>query len=599
MASTAVTYARRSWQRQYSACLGGRMYSSTRPFLDDEAAPAKVEIDKKELQQIAVEFGRRRASYNRQVSNLRRSYMEEYQRHKQEDEAQRQAEQEETTRRRLERQRAKNERSVQNMLRQEELRRQTQLAFEDHLRVEQEKRDAKKSLYTKSQQLLINELEEEAHLWLTTPEEVEAAFTPEAEQLLWARPQGVLGVPNPSLDSHFWQYETHTWDMSKTYKTHQDILLEENEEAVYNSTNVDDKFWTPERIAAREELEIKAKLRANVRLEGRRSLLKRQQQYMDEASETTEGETPKSQPTPSLGVLANVRAQENEGSQVLFKDPTQFFEFDRSGTDSLSASSSSDSSSYSGPALGAPIALRDPLRSNAPQGRFFPQPVGKMPKPDMRTEKEKKRQEREEKLWAAAQANARSEMDEIDMAADEDAETGEPLDYDSNLDWDSDDEEWAKGLDPELQKDIINIPREIRYREEDIDWVIQKLEAKAKGMESHVRNAVSSMEQELRSRNERRGSIDDKEEASEDGAILDDSTRGMLVRAGADPDKYERILQSLSEDQLLSLFALEAEQSAGTEEKEALFNRIPDLSEEQRIGLVEMDSILYRVENNI
>lgn len=596
--SMAMMAGRQSWQRSFVRSAHSRLYSFTRPSLDEEAAPAKQELDKKELRKIVSDFGRRRAAYNRQVSSLRREYMEEYQRHKQDDEAQRQAEQEETTRRRLERQRAKNERSVQNILRQEELRRQTRLAFEDHLRVEQEKRDAKKDLYVKAQQLLINELEEEAHLWLTSPEEVEAAFTPEAEQLLWSRPQGVLGVPNPSLDSHFWQYETHTWDMSKTYKTHQDILLEENEEEVYIATNVDQGFWTPERLAEREELELKAKLRANVRLEGRRALLKIQQQYLDEESETAEGEPPKSKPIPSLGALANVRAQEKEGAQVLFNDPTQFFIFDRENIESTFAASSADSvsESYVGPALGSPIALRDPLRSASPQGLVFPQPVGKMPKPDMRTEKEKKRQEREEKLWAAAQAQARSEMDEIDLAADEDAYLGEPLDYDTNLDWDSDDEEWSKRLDPELDKEIINMPREMRFRDEDIDWVIQKLEAKAQSMENHVRNSVNSMEQELRSRKERSGSVEDQADKVETVAMLDENIRRLLSDAGADPDKYETLLQSLSEEQLLSLFALEAEKRTDGGEQQELFKKIPNLSEEQLAGLVAMEKILLEFE---
>eukprot|EP00429_Kryptoperidinium_foliaceum_P004763 CAMPEP_0176011202 /NCGR_PEP_ID=MMETSP0120_2-20121206/5164_1 /TAXON_ID=160619 /ORGANISM="Kryptoperidinium foliaceum, Strain CCMP 1326" /LENGTH=581 /DNA_ID=CAMNT_0017344061 /DNA_START=74 /DNA_END=1815 /DNA_ORIENTATION=+ len=581
MSSAVFRAGRRSLYRPPAARMfaSSRWYSSTRPSLDEEPAPEKESVNKEELRKIALEFGRRRAAYNRQVSMLRREYMDEYQRHQQQDEAQQEAERQEITRRRLERQRAKNERSVENTLRQEELRRQTQLAFEDHLRAQQEKRDAKKDLYTRAQQMLVDELEEEAHLWLTTSEEVEAAFTPEAEQLLWARPQGVIGVPNPSLDSHFWQYECHTWDMSKTYKTHQDILLEEYEEEVYRKTNIDPEFWTPERVAARNELEAKAKLRANVRLEGRRSLLMRQKEYLEEESQTGEAEPPKPQPIPSLGVLANTKAQEKEGAEVLFKDPTQFFIFDRDNQDDSPSSAESDS--YSGPSLGVPIALRDPLRSNSPQGRVFPRAVGKMPKPDMRTEKEKKRQEREEKLWAAAQAQSRSQMDEIDLAADEDADVGEPLDYDKNEDWDSDDEEWVKGLDPDIDSELIEMPRELRYREEDIDWVIESLETKARNMENHVRNSVNSMEQELRSRKERRGSV---EAESDDGSILDQATREKLSAAGADADKYEKLLQSLSHDQLLSLFALGADQRSDSMEGEHPFQSIPGLSDEQRSG---------------
>ena len=161
-----------------------RSYSTTRPSLEEDAAPAKTGPSAAELRKISLEYGRRKAAYNRQVSKLRKEYMEEYQRHKKEDEAQRDAERAETTRKRLERQRAKNERSVQNAIRQEELQRQNALAFQDHLRVQQEKREVKREIFTRAQQLLIDELEEEAPLWLTTPEEVEAAFTPEAETLL-------------------------------------------------------------------------------------------------------------------------------------------------------------------------------------------------------------------------------------------------------------------------------------------------------------------------------------------------------------------------------------------------------------------------------
>lgn len=579
--------------RSFTAYPTWRWYSSTRPSLDEESVSVKKE-DKAELRKFAVEFGRRRAAYNRQVSQLRREYMDEYQRQRQEDEAQQDAERQEMTRKRLERQRAKNERSVQNELRQQELRRQAHLAFQDHLRLEQEKRDAKKDLYTRAQQLLVDELEEEAKLWLTTPEEVEAAFTHEAEQLLWARGQGILGVPNPTLDSHFWQYETHTWEMTKTYKTHKDILLEENEEQVYHATNVDPEFWTPERVKVHEELERKAKLRANVRLEGRRALLKRQQQYLNEELETSEDEPPKPQPIPSLGVLANVRAQEAEGAQVLFNDPTQFFIFDRDTNEIMSGGGTEEADPNARQALGVPIALRDPLRSNSPQGRVFPLPVGKLPKPDTRTEKEKKRQEREEKLWAAAQAQARSSSDNIDLAVDDDADLGEPIDYDKNDDWDSDDEEWAKGLDPELEKDILNMPREYRYKEQDFDWVIEQLEAKASSLESHVRNSVKSMEQELRSRNERRNAEEAVE--VEDGPILDEKTRQMLSGAGTDPDKFENLMQSLTAEQLLSLFALEAERHA-SDEKEILYKKIPDLTEVQLSGLVEMESILLKIEN--
>ena len=569
-----------------------RWYSATPRALDEEATATKKD-DTAELQKIAQEYNRRKAAYKRQVSKLRKGYMDEYQRSKAEDEAQRDLELAETTRRRLERQRAKNERSVENAYRQQELRRQTELAFQDHLRVQQEKRDYQNAVMNRARQLVIDELEEEAHLWLTTPEEVEAAFTPEAEQELWARPQGVIGVPNPSLDSEFWQYECHTWDMSKTYKTQQDILAEEFEDQVYAETNIDPNYWTPERIAAREALERKAKLRANVRTEGRKSLLKRQKEFLDEEEETPEGEVPRPKPVPSLGVLGSIKAQEREGAEILLKDPTKFFVFQRK-TDSTQSGEGDDTESYSGPSLGVPIDIKDPLRYNSPQGRVFPRGVGKAPKPDTRSEKENKRQEREEKLWAAAQAQSRTDKDAIDLAADDDMEFyGEPLDYDKNDGWDSDDEEWFKGLDPDRDADMMKVPREYRYREEDIDWLIQKLETKASQMQSHVNTTIESMEMETRSRLEEA----DKAPQPDAKPFFDEAAVAKLKSVGGDVDRFEKLMASLSKDQMLSLFGLEANRRKSKGDGTGSpFDGVPGLTNEQVAGLTELDALLKEAE---
>jgi hypothetical protein len=616
MSRLVAVCARRYGSLPAPQATAARWYSSTRPALEEEAAVAKKDDNKQLNKQVAREFGRRKAAYKRHVGELRKEYLGEYLKHKAEDEAARETEQAEATRKRLERQRSKNERSAENAVRQAELRRQTHLAFQDHLQQMQEKRDAKNKLFTRAQQLIIGELEEEAPFWMTTPEEVDAVFTHEAEQLLWARPNGILGAPNPSDDSHFWQYEAHTWQMKKTYKTQRDILLEELEQEAYNKANIDPNFWTPEKLEQQEELERKARLRALVRLEGRRALLKRQMEFLDEEAISEDGEPPKPAPVPSLAVLSDVSAQEKEGAELLFKDPTKFFIFDRNHA----ANSGDDDSdeAYSGGTLGVPVALRDPLRTGEPQGRVFPQGIGKMPKPDTRTEKEKKRQEREEKLWAAAQAQARSDQDEIDLAADEDMEQGEPLDYDANDDWDSDDEEWVKGLDPDTDADIINTPREFRYREEDVEWVIEQLENKASQIQSHVRNSLSVMQQELRAKKERREkekqtqsilATEDAQEATEDdqqSPFLDDAAVQKLERVGADVQKLESVLSSLSEGQLIALFSLGLKGVESTDVMEhkspediaSDMQQVPGLTQEQIATLVDLETKLQQVEKS-
>jgi hypothetical protein len=612
-----------------------------------------------DLRQVSLEYNKRRASYRRQVSELRKIYLQDYQRQLDQDQARKKEEQAQQLRRRLERQRAKNERSAINARRQEELRRQARLAFQDHLLQQQQLRDVKNELKRRARQLLLEELEEEAPLWMTTREEVDAAFTTEAQQLLWGRPQGLIGVPNPSLDCHFWMYQGHTWDMSRTYQTQGQLLLEDFQDEAYQRTNLDPSVWTLERMQQQHDLEQKAKLRAMVRQEGRKALLMRQKKFLETDHTVQEGEPPKPMPIPSLGVLANIHAQEKEGVDLLLKDPTQFFVFDYNNnnnsntsttttttndttTDNQSAEASSSSSwlsvSYQGPTLGTPIRLKDPLR-DPNGGRVFPIGIGKLPKADTRTEKEKKRQEREERLWAAAQQQAQTgdKEENLEMLIpEEDRVYGEAIDYNNNDDWDSDDEEWEKGLDRETDSEVWNVPREFRYREQDIEFVIKQLEQKARTMQSHVRNTIQTIEQDARSRLDRvtqevpsvmavgteqgiGGADQVTTTAHHDGGepFFDALTTEKLRQIGADVTKYEQLMASFSHDQLLSLFGLNAQRHQddtsntvdddntkmssledGATGSSSIFESIPNITKEQVIGLTELESFMKVLENS-
>ena len=465
------------------------------------AAATKPKKKDPELKKIAQDYNNRRASYKRQVSLLRREYAQEVAEQRAADKAEREAMEREATRRRLERQRLKNIRSAYNAMRQKEMREQRAKEFEEHLEREQLKREARKERYMAARQKVVDELEEEAPLWLTTPEEVEAAFTPEAEQLLWARRGGVLGAPNPSLDAHFWQNETHTWHMTKTYKSRREILLEEIRELVYEEVNIDMSFWTPERIAEVEDLETRARLRAEVQRAGKAELLRRQAQMISEQYQTGKGEIPKKAPAPNLKVLANSTALEREGAKLMFADPTRFFIFDdetRSGRSGLDRSideesAAEETSEYTGPTLGAPVGIRMTNHEK------FPQAVGRIPKPDTRTEREKKQEAREERMLAAARAE---EVTSIDLAADEqDVEDLEPdLDYDNNQ-WDPDEEEWAKGLREDSPEDqaILNTPASHRFQEEDIEWALEKLGTEEEFLRQQLTVEIEALQQNIRS----------------------------------------------------------------------------------------------------
>ena len=274
--------------------------------------------------------------------------------------------------------------------------------------------------------------------------------------------------------------------------------------------------------------------------------------------------------------------------------------------------------------------MRDPLRTGQPQGRVFPIPVGKLPKPDLRSEKEKKRQEREERLWAAAGKSADGDDDnDMLLVAEEDREIGEAINYEeANANWDSDDEDWNKGLDEDLEsdKELLTLPREYRYQHEDLDLVIERLEAKAQTHNSHVRNTIRTMEQEARSRIDRVedgdnvGSDSDSDGVDNTSAapFFDAATAEQLRGVGADVDKYERLMASLTHDQLLNMFALEGNSSASNSAAEdgdeasslsssasatleasrtQVFESIPGLSQEQIAELTELESFIRVAEN--
>lgn len=479
-----------------------RLYSRSVICLDDgDSAVAlktkeEAEALKRRQRLTAVDFNKRRALYKRQVSALRREYAQEISRQRAADKAEQEALKRELTRRRLERQYLKNMRTAQNMLRQRELQQQRAKEFKEHLAAMQVKREAKNERFAKARQLVVDELEEEAPLWLTSPEEVEAAFSPEAEQLLWARPGGILGAPNPSLDSHFWSQETHPWRMDRTYKSQRQVLLDELEEIAYEEANVDSSFWTPEKVQITEELENKARLRAMVRSVGRISLLRKQKQMMEDQYATAEGDVPTAMPAPSFQMLQQDNELEKEGAKLLMNDPTKFFVFEKSEQVTDQQGISDDASAYVGPTLGSPVALRDPLRENSHQNGVFPHIIGKLPKPDNRTEREKKLQEREERLWAAAQAEKMGNMD-IELAAQQ--QTADDLEPDINYDDFEfnfgEDDDWTKGLDPVVDDQVINTPLERRYKEEDIEWVVDRLSAQVKHLEQQFIQDLSSMKQ--------------------------------------------------------------------------------------------------------
>jgi hypothetical protein len=572
----------------------GRFYGSTSILNDDTASAAdakklKDEAFQKKLEAklAARDYNNRRAAYKRQVSVLRKEYADEIEKQRLADKILEEQQRAKLTRMRLERQRKKNMRSAFNALREEQLRKQREREFKEHLELQQRIRDAKHDRYTAARQMVIDELEKESPLWLTTTEEVEAAFSnPDINQLLWSRPGMVLGATNPSIDSHYWQYETHTYKMEKTYVSQRQELLERMEAVAYDNANIDQTYWTTERIQAQEKLEQKAKLRAMVYTAGRAELLKKQRELIQDDSK--HDLLPTAVKVPSLNVLNNDAAVEREGARILMNDPTKFFVFENESLGSENRNASS--SLYTGPTLGAPIALRDPLR-DGPDGTVFPEIIGKYPKPDTRTEREKKLAEREEKMWAAAQVEAQKELDAAGTAGaeyedDDDDEDG--IDYDEVEENDPDDEEWARGLDPETDNAILQTPREFRYSEEDIDWVLAKLNDKLQFFSQQFAQDVEIIKEEFKMDLRQKAAATSEQQSSSEGQSTGTTTQMDVVPEGS----FEAALLALPEKQLLALSDLEESYEPGSMadyELAAAIKEIPGLTEEQIMFILNRD----------
>ena len=140
---------------------------------------------------LANIFNQQRAQYNRAVSSLRKQYFAEIEEQREIERRRKDIETAKLRRAALERKRLKAMRSAENAQLQLQKQERRRVEWERELQATQREREEKKMLYSKARQKIVDELEAECHLWLTTPEEVEKALgNPTAAQILWSRPGG-------------------------------------------------------------------------------------------------------------------------------------------------------------------------------------------------------------------------------------------------------------------------------------------------------------------------------------------------------------------------------------------------------------------------
>jgi len=573
----------------------GRFYSSSASLL------AKSKPSREVRQKLATDYNNRRAAYKKTVGQLRKQYADEVNQQRLADQKAEEEMRVKNTRQRLERQRVKNVQSVKNALGAEEARLKRADEFNEELKSAQINREARAERFEKARRLVLQELEEEAVHWMSTPEEVDAAFEGTAvEQTLWGRPGGFVGTPMPTEDADFWRFEGHTWDMDRRYTTPRDKLLDELLEDAYLDANLKESFWTDDRVNYQEELEDKAKLRALIRLKGRKALLLKQRQMMQDIHTRNQAvgadgmpAPPKPMKPPSLDVLADYDAMEEEGVKLLEEDPTNFFLFDSSrvGEDGEIENQSEQS-------MGKPVRLLDPVRDSTPSGTPFPELLGRLPKADNRTQKEKKAEEREERMWAAAQAEVE---EDVEAAADDDIPTNyDPIDYNilGNT-TDDDDLEWEEGLDQISDADLLNTPSHERLSESDIEYLVQKLEVKIAGLQDIVRREEGS-EREKAALADGNNAVDEETiAASAEGGLESETNDELEFNIDIDELTAQNdlsIFETLSEEQIAAMISLGDDDSKPTtaEEIRDSLGKVPGLTSDQVDSIVQLELSLLQ-----
>ena len=569
-------------------------------------------LDKKLLATI---YNQNRSLYNQKVSSLRKHYFDEIQIQRERESRLRALEEEKIQRAALERRRAKAMRVAANAQKEVEKREARRKEWEGELEVTQRERGAKKALYTRAKQKIVDELEAEAHLWLTTPEEVERALgNPTASQNLWARPGGMIGAPSGQDtgfgdDGEFWRYECHTWDTRPTYKSPKEVMLEELEQMAYLQTNNSQEYWTKERVEAEERKEQRARLRAIVREEGRRALLEKQRQMMrdvyggDEAKKNDRQKGARlpaaTMPAPKLDYLADYEAQERAGVEILQRDPTKFFIFENDlpnakNRTGLQTSGDESESGLSGASLGRPVALKNPFFNYQPTA--FPLRMGRDLAADTRTEKEKKRDERQERLKAAAEeaalAASKGMSYEVAMAAEEDLEDGsEDVDYDL-AEEDAEKELWEGQMEEWKPRDKaifdMTAPSQ-RVTGEEIDWIIEQLQTKVKGMQERLEFEEKIRQKELES---------SEHKAATSIESIDDVDRYVMQDLGYDMDALEQLVRELTPEQSAALEEIDftGRVNITAEEMTAEISVVPGLTEAQVQTLVEVELSMLKNE---
>lgn len=486
-------------------------YFSTAP---DEEKKTFDRQAQKEAIRMHRQYEEHRNLYNKQVSVLRKQYAQEIAQKRAEEERKKKADREEQEARKKERKRLKLLKSIENAKRDVETKKRAAKKFQEHLVKQQVIREAKNERYRKARALLLQELEEESQYWMTTPEEVEQQLGGhETEQLLWSNPH-LIGIAPP--DALFWKFQSYTQRLEKTFMSPKEYLLERLSEVMVVQASMDSAFWTEERVNKTIERKEKAKLRALVQMYGKEILLKKQnqwlkQKYLEDRAKIEYGESESDRrklirpyvkiPPSSLDVLADYKAQEEEGVKLLLKNPSKFFAFENQAQVSHKTSenneqqqqqqqgederlqsedddTSTDETHQQEQPLGKPIALIHEFGDDVVEP--FEVMLAKDIKRPKYTAKEKQRFFKEDERLAK-QKEAQLVESGLDFEHTEFEDVAGEVDHETE-DYKEWEDQMMKRFGPSgmTREELRKVSPHERFTDEDMEWIVEKLQDRMK-----------------------------------------------------------------------------------------------------------------------
>lgn len=520
--------------------------------------------------------------YRQQVSALRKKYAAEISVQRAEESAKKALDRAAVVSQRKERQRLKNLQSIENAKVDIATKAARAVEFQKELTETQVRREARNERYKKARMLAVAELEEESVHWMVNREEVDAQLSGlENIQKLWATPCLIGVAPE---DATFWRYQSHTMPRQKSFMSPREHILEQLEQKLDFDSNLNEEVWTPERQEKTIRLLEKVKLRALVQNAGKAILLQKQNEYMKEkyladAPQVTSQKKqsrdiiqPKKKiPPPSMQVLVDYEAQEREGVKLLMSDPEKFFVFEEGTTtattlNSIDSVNADDGTSMefngnygddSHNALITPVYNDDNFKNitavnegkkqnkSAPRGRpisllhefgngnahmAYPLILGRDLQADKRTDREKKRAEKEDERLARIRAAEETDEDGLDFEHDSGDLAEEAEERDGN-DW-VEEMLMNRGLEEGVTRETLEAtPMHERLFDEDVEWIMGKLQQK-------VDRANEKLMRE------------EKEKIALGAEPLTDDERDLTKRATA-------VLEKLTEAQMTRLEALD------------------------------------------